>query len=152
LKTEGTNMSCTSYTTACGDLDYVMITLINNTNGNHTVHIDTGTHNYTLVSDIDYSYFNFSGLENVVFTLTPYLSSSSSFSSSDINTYPIILTNKSTDIIYSPFFLYANISSFFTISNSLLVMLLIHMEDILFKVFVFICFIYIYIYIYIYCI
>jgi hypothetical protein len=43
----------------------------------------------------------------MVFTLRTYISSS--FSSSDIDTYPVILTNKSTDL-FSHFLLYANIS------------------------------------------
>jgi hypothetical protein len=88
-------------------MDYVMKTLINNTNETHTVYIDTGTHNYTLIGGGGRNYFL-----NVSFTLTPYLSSSSSFSSSNIDTYPVILTNISTDI-YSPFVLRADISSSF---------------------------------------
>jgi hypothetical protein len=53
LKIGGTDSaSCTSYSDACGTLDYIMTTtdMVNNTKGNHTVYIDTGTHNYTIIS------------------------------------------------------------------------------------------------------
>jgi hypothetical protein len=101
LKTEGKSVTCTEYNNPCGDLDYVMKTLLNNTNGTHTVYIDTGTHSYTIIS----TYFS-----NVAFTLSPYISSS--FSSSDTSSYPIILTNESSmHTVLFPF--YANISSSF---------------------------------------
>jgi hypothetical protein len=85
--------------------------MVNYTNENHTVYIDTGTHNYSLISN-ERGYSPFLPLMNVIFTLTPYLSSSS-FSSSDIDTYPVILTNTSSNHVFSAFFLYANISSSF---------------------------------------
>jgi hypothetical protein len=114
LKIGGTDStSCTSYSNACGTLDYIITPLLNNTNGIHNVYIDTDTHNIALVSyvSVDSTSGPFLPLINVIFTLTPYLSSSS-FSSSDVDTYPVILTNKSTEQV-SPFFLYANISSSF---------------------------------------
>jgi hypothetical protein len=119
LKIGGTDSeSCITYESACGTLDYIMLNkedneygMLNNTNGDHTVYIDTGIHNYTLISQY-YPYFSpFLPLLNVVFTLRAYLSSSS-FSSSDINTYPVILTNSSSNF-NSPFFLFYDISSFF---------------------------------------
>jgi hypothetical protein len=78
------------------------------TNENHSVYIDSGTHNYTLISyySVDYPFMN------VIFTLRPYYSSSS-FSSSNIDTYPIILTNNSVVEDGCAFYLYDNISSSF---------------------------------------
>jgi hypothetical protein len=114
LKIGGTNSaSCTTYSNPCGTLDYIMQTLINNTKENHTVYIDTGTHNYTIISSTYLYDSNFYPLVNVIFTLTPYISSSSSFSSSNIDTYPVILTNTSSSSGTSPFVLSANISSSF---------------------------------------
>jgi hypothetical protein len=53
LKTEGIDsISCITYSNACGTLDYLMKTLLTNIKGDHTVYIDTGTHNYTIISDI----------------------------------------------------------------------------------------------------
>jgi hypothetical protein len=102
LKIGGTDStSCISYEAACGTLDYIMTPLLNNTNGDYTIYIDTDIHNYTLVDPV---------FGNVVFTLAPYIFPS--FSSSDIDTYPVILTNKSTGSS-SPFLLYDNISSSF---------------------------------------
>jgi hypothetical protein len=111
LRTEGSNISCTSYTNPCGSLDYIMMTLINNSNNNHTIYIDSGIHNYSLLSFGESGYINpFYPLINVIFTFIPYISSSF-FSSSDISTYPVILTNRSGGV--SPFLLYANTFSSF---------------------------------------
>jgi hypothetical protein len=79
-----------------------MICGVNNSNGNHTVYNDTGTHNYTIVStSLPNSFIN------VAFTIKHY--ESFSFSASNIDIYPVILTNKSTDLgfpfYYLPIFL-----------------------------------------------
>jgi hypothetical protein len=103
LRRKETNksLSYTEYTTPCGTLDYIISSLINDTNGNHAVYVHTGTHNYTLLNNI----------RNVIFSLTAY-DFSSSFSSSDMDTYPVILTNTSAGQL-SPFYLSDNISSSF---------------------------------------
>jgi hypothetical protein len=107
LNTTGTDSTtCNTYSSPCKTIDYVMKTNVNVSGRNSVVYIDHGTYNCSILgSGSVNSYFN------VTFTLSAN-TSSSSFSSSDINTYPVILTNTS-DSNYSPFCLYSNISASF---------------------------------------
>jgi hypothetical protein len=92
---------------------------VNTTDRTHTVYIDTGTHNYII---INYEYMN------IIFNLTAYESSFSSFSSSDISTYHVILSNISADTGIYPFYLHSNISASFHYLFFFLVVILIYLH------------------------
>jgi hypothetical protein len=107
-------------------INYVMVNdNVNSTDKTRTVYFDTGTHNYII---INYEYMN------KIFNLTAYKSSFSSFSSSNISTYPVILilSNISANTGIYPFYLHSNISAsfhylfFFLCSDSYLFTYLIH--------------------------
>jgi hypothetical protein len=64
LKIGGTDSeSCTTYESACGTLEYIMKTIINNSKVDHAVNIDTDTHNYPIFGDPSNYY------DNAIFTL-----------------------------------------------------------------------------------
>jgi hypothetical protein len=101
LRTTGTNSTtCFEYSNACQTIDYVLKTLLNNTN-NNTVYVDTG--NYTTsISAAQNTKAN--SFTNTSFIITGNVPSSSTFVTNDRDTYPSIVSSGNSDSFVFSFY------------------------------------------------
>jgi hypothetical protein len=93
---------CTSYESACSTIDYIMTTIMNNSNSNDTVYIDKGVYDYKIASNSPST-----GFSKFILNLTGYIDAetTSHVIVGDVSTYPVINTsnNDSNSSFYFPF-------------------------------------------------
>jgi hypothetical protein len=99
-------ITCIKYISPCETIDYVMTEIVNKT-GESIIYIDSGTYDYNVIGSENGetgAYFN------RAFNLIGYILGPS-VKIDDINTYPTIICNSSSDGI--SFYLYENITASF---------------------------------------
>jgi hypothetical protein len=104
---------------SCTDIDYVMKNIVNITNKNTTVYIDSGIYNCSIISPLKYyAVVHFYVYMDITFILTGDISSPSSFvKTNGISTYPIILSNSSIESGSNVFLFCGNVSASFKYIN-----------------------------------